>query len=173
MTQETSSLMDGELSPAEAARAIRACCDSPGEVDNWHLYHVIGDAMRGQVPRDLAYNRAIRAALEQEPAIVARPKRVLDTAFARVSLAAAASVATIGIEGWMGMQQGGTSAPGTVANGVTPGSMVQPASSVAKAPVAVAPTLVVDTRPYEAAHRQVPRPDAYTPVANKAPAPAK
>jgi sigma-E factor negative regulatory protein RseA len=167
MTQETSSLMDGELSPAEAARAIRACCDSPGDIDNWHLYHVIGDAMRGQVPRELAYNRAIRAALEQEPAIVARPKRVLDTAFARVSLAAAASVATIGIVGWMGFQQGGSSAPAAVAAGV-PSSGIMPAGASKPAPA-----MVVDTRPYEAAHRQVPRPDAYTTVANKAPAPAK
>src|SRR5687767_4040291 len=111
MTQETSSLMDGELTPAEAAQAIRSCCASPGELDNWHLYHVIGDAMRGQVPRDLAYNKAIRAALDQEPAMIARPKRVLDTPFARVSLAAAASVATIGIVGWMG-SQGGSPAGG-------------------------------------------------------------
>ena len=165
MTQETSSLMDGELTAVEAQKAIRACCSSPEELENWHLYHVIGDAMRGQVPRDIAYSNAIRAALAGEPPIVARPKRVLDTAFARVSLAAAASVATIGIVGWIG-SQGGAPAGVPVAGGVKPA--IQPVANTV-APVA-AP---IDTRPYEVAHRQVPRPDAYTTVNNKAPAPAR
>jgi sigma-E factor negative regulatory protein RseA len=161
MTQETSSLMDGELTHAEAAQAIRSCCASPSELDNWHLYHVIGDAMRGQVPRDLAYNKAIRAALEQEPAVIARPKRVLGSAVARVSLAAAASVATIGIVGWIG-SQGGAPTGVPVATGK---SNLQPVGITA-APVAttVAP---IDRRPYEVAHRQLPRPDIYT-VNNKA-----
>lgn len=164
MTQETSSLMDGELSPAEAQKAIRACCASPGELDNWHLYHVIGDAMRGQVPRDLAYSKAIHAALEQEPAMIARPKRILESSFARVSLAAAASVATIGIVGWIG-SQGGVPAGSPVVAGGKPA--IQPAS--ATAPVSV----VIDQRPYLDAHRQVPRPEAYQTVNGKALAPAK
>jgi sigma-E factor negative regulatory protein RseA len=164
MTQETSSLMDGELSPAEAQKAIRACCASPGELDNWHLYHVIGDAMRGQVPRDLAYSKAIHAALEQEPAMIARPKRILESSFARVSLAAAASVATIGIVGWIGSQGGAPAGSPVVANGKP---AIQPAS--ATAPVSV----VIDQRPYFDAHRQVPRPEAYQTVNGKALAPAK
>ena len=164
MTQETSSLMDGELSPAEAQKAIRACCASPGELDNWHLYHVIGDAMRGQVPRDLAYSKAIHAALEQEPAMIARPKRILETSFARVSLAAAASVATIGIVGWIG-SQGGAPAGGTVVAGpkAVPAGVAAPVSA----------TAVIDQRPYMDAHRQVPRPEAYQTVNGKALAPAK
>ena len=166
MTQETSSLVDGELSPAEAQRAIRACCASPGELDNWHLYHVIGDAMRGQVPRDLAYSKAIRAALEREPAVVARPRRVLDTSFARVSLAAAASVATIGIVGWIG-SQGGAPAGGPVMAGG--GKVIAPAGT---APVS-ATTAVIDQRPYLDAHRQVPRPEAYQTVNSKALAPGR
>ena len=163
MTQETSSLMDGELSPAEAQKAIRACCASPGELDNWHLYHVIGDAMRGQVPRDLAYSKAIHAALEQEPAMIARPKRILESSFARVSLAAAASVATIGIVGWIG-SQGGAPAGGPVVAGT---KVVAP---VGTAPVSAT---AIDQRPYMDAHRQVPRPEAYQTVNGKALAPAR
>lgn len=165
MTLETSSLMDGELSPAEAASAIRSCCSGTGELDNWHLYHVIGDAMRGQLPRDLAYNRAIRAALDNEPAIIARPKRVLETTFARVSLAAAASVATIGIVGWIGTQ-GGSPAGVPVAAVKSP---IQPVANTTAPVVVAAP---IDRRPYEVAHRQVPRPDIYN-VNNKAAAPAR
>lgn len=168
MTQETSSLMDGELSPAEAAKAIRACCATPSELDNWHLYHVIGDAMRGQVPRDLAYSNAIRAALEQEPAVIARPKRVLESTFARVSLAAAASVATIGIVGWIGTQQGGAPGVGPIAK--TPKDFVTP---VAAGTAPVSQSVVIDRGPYEIAHRQMPRPDAYQTVNSKALAPAR
>ena len=168
MTLETSSLMDGELTHAEAEKAIRSCCASPGELDNWHLYHVIGDAMRGQVPRDLAYNKAIRAALENEPAMIARPKRVLDSSFARVSLAAAASVATIGIVGWIGSQGG---APAGVPVAAKTG--LQPAGiTTAPQPVSARPVAPIDRAPYELAHRQVPRPDVYT-VNNKAAAGAR
>ena len=168
MTQETSSLMDGELTPAEAHKAIRECCASSGELDNWHLYHVIGDAMRGQVPRDLAYNKAIRAVLEQEPAMIARPKRVLDSSFARVSLAAAASVATIGIVGWIGSQGG--SPTGTPVATTKPS--IQPAGLAAPVAATVPAAATIDRRPYEVAHRQVPRPDIYN-VNNKAAAPAR
>jgi sigma-E factor negative regulatory protein RseA len=168
MTLETSSLMDGELTRAEAQTAIRSCCASPGELENWHLYHVIGDAMRGQVPRDLAYNKAIRAALENEPAMIARPKRVLESSFARVSLAAAASVATIGIVGWIG-SQGGSPAGVPVATGK---SGIQPAGLSAAQPVAATVVAPIDRTPYELAHRQVPRPDVYN-VNNKAAAAAR
>jgi sigma-E factor negative regulatory protein RseA len=172
MTLETSSLMDGELTRAEAEKAIRTCCASPGELDNWHLYHVIGDAMRGQVPRDLAYNNAIRAALENEPAMIARPKRILESSFARVSLAAAASVATIGIVGWIG-SQGGSPAGVPVATGkagIQPaGLSAQPVASTAVVAPIVTP---IDRTPYELAHRQVPRPDVYN-VNNKAAATAQ
>jgi sigma-E factor negative regulatory protein RseA len=172
MTLETSSLMDGELTRAEAEKAIRTCCATPGELDNWHLYHVIGDAMRGQVPRDLAYNNAIRAALDKEPAMIVRPKRVLESSFARVSLAAAASVATIGIVGWIGSQGGAPAGVpvATVKPGIQPAglSAAQPVSTTVVAPVA-AP---IDRTPYELAHRQVPRPDVYN-VNNKAAATAR
>lgn len=173
MTQETSSLMDGELSPAEAERAIRACCASQDELDNWHLYHVIGDAMRGQVPRHLAYDNAIRAALEKEPAVIARPKRILDTSFARVSLAAAASVATIGIVGWIGSQGGAPAGGGGVVAGVPNNVSIQPVGATAAPAASTAPLAVIDRRPYMDAHRQVPRPDAYQTVNGKALAPAQ
>ena len=173
MTQETSSLMDGELSPAEAQKAIRACCASPGELDNWHLYHVIGDAMRGQVPRDLAYSKAIHAALEQEPAMIARPKRVLDSAFARVSLAAAASVATIGIVGWIGSQGGAPASGGTPIAKGTAKDFVQPVGASAQPVGATVVATPIDRSPYELAHRQIPRPEAYQTVNGKALAPAR
>ena len=35
MKQEISSLMDGELAPSEAERAIKACCASEEQLESW------------------------------------------------------------------------------------------------------------------------------------------
>ena len=158
MTQEISSLMDGELDRTEAERAIKACCLGGKDQETWHLYHVIGDSLRGQAPRDLAAKR-IMDRLEHEPAIIARPKRVLDTSFARVALAAAASVATIGVVGWIGSQGGAPAVSGTpVAKGA---AQVQPVSkTVRTAPAA-------EVQDYYTAHKQLPSPQTYKPVVNR------
>lgn len=53
----------------------------------WHNYHMIGDAMRGELPQtivlDLSAN--IAAAIELEPAIVALELRLLKSARLRKS----------------------------------------------------------------------------------------
>src|SRR5258706_12833455 len=106
MTQEISSLMDGELAADEAQRAIKACCASEDAKVDWHLYHVIGDAMRGQAARSLALPKDVIEALKAQPTVLA-PQRRIPANFTRVALAAAASLATIGVVGWIGSQQGG------------------------------------------------------------------
>jgi len=106
MTQEISSLMDGELSSPEAERAIRACCTTPEAAQKWQEYHLIGDVLRGGLPHPTDTAARVARALQSEPAIIARPKRVLETTVGRVALAAAASVATIGVVGWIGTQGG-------------------------------------------------------------------
>lgn len=158
MTQEISSLMDGELAPEEAERAIKACSSgTEGKVD-WHLYHVIGDAMRGQSPRSLAMPKDVIEALKAQPTVLA-PQRRTQTTFTRVALAAAASVATVGVVGWIGSQGGqGTSAPVAA----KAGSAIQPVSNTV--PVREAqPSLDVQT--YLNAHRQSP--ELYRPANNR------
>ena len=160
MTQEISSLMDGELDRSAAECAIKACCLSEKDQETWHLYHVIGDSLRGQAPRELAVKR-IRDRLEKEPAIIARPKRALDTPLARVALAAAASVATIGVVGWIGSQGGapGVSTSPVVAKGAP---SVQPVSKT----VPAAPS--ADLQDYYTAHKQLPsQKQTYKPVVNR------
>lgn len=160
MTQEISSLMDGELTSHEAERAIRSCCASGEAAEKWKEYHLIGDVLRGGKPHPTGTAERVHLALEKEPAIVARPRRILETTFGRVALAAAASVATIGVVGWIGSQ------------GVAPGV---PAGAVAKNPVAVQPVVHQQPKPalapapeeYLTAHRQIPSPDLYRSVNNK------
>jgi sigma-E factor negative regulatory protein RseA len=160
MTQEISSLMDGELEAHEAERAIRSCCASSESAQKWQEYHLIGDVLRGGKPHPTDTAARVSRLLQAEPAIVARPKRILETAVGRIALAAAASVATIGVVGWIGTQGGQVPAGPVVAK--------NPAAIPVANKMPAAPT--VDVQDYYIAHKQLP---AYQPVNNRAvPAPA-
>jgi len=153
MTQEISSLMDGELEAHEAERAIRSCCASSESAQKWQEYHLIGDVLRGGKPHPTDTAARVSLALQGEPAMIARPKRMHETTVGRIALAAAASVATIGVVGWIGTQ-----------GGQSPGVPVV-AKNPAAIPVAnksVAPT--VDVQDYYIAHKQLP---SYQPVNNR------
>lgn len=164
MTQEISSLMDGELDAHEAERAIRGCCASSEAAQKWQEYHLIGDVLRGGKPHPTGTADRVRTALEAEPAIVARPRRVLETTLGRVALATAASVATIGMVGWIG-SQGGAGTPAPVGIARTPAATQPVAHRPAAAP---AP----DVQDYLAAHRQIPSAELYRTINNRAAAPA-
>ena len=166
MTQDISSLMDGELQAQDAQRAIGSCSASEEQKATWYLYHAIGDSLRGQAPRRLALPAEVIEALKAQPTILA-PKRRFETTFARVAFAAAASVATIGVVGWIGTQGGqGTPTPMVAKSS----SAIQPVSNTISTGQA-APAL--DVQDYLAAHRQQPRPELYRPVTNRAPAAAR
>jgi negative regulator of sigma E activity len=160
MTQEISSLMDGELQAHEAERAIRGCCADSEAARKWQEYHLISDVLRGGHPHPSGTAGRVSKALEAEPAIVARPRRVLETTFGRVALAAAASVATIGVVGWIG-SQGVQPVPGAVV--AKNPAAIQPV--VNQAPVSTEPA--PDVQDYLAAHRQIPSADMYRTVTNR------
>ena len=155
MTQEISSLMDGEIEPSQAGRVVRSCCENVEAARSWETYHLIGDVMRGGRPHPTNTAERVRAALAREPAIVARPRRTLDTPFARIALAAAASVAAVGVVGWIGTQ-GGQVGSGTLAVAKSQ-SAIQP---VANTTTRLAPS--VEMQDYYTAHKQLP----YRPVSN-------
>ena len=163
MTQDISSLMDGELDAQEADRAIRSCCASEEQKQTWNLYHAIGDALRGQAPRELARCEGIMQAIENQPTVLAPRRRVLETPLGRVALAAAASVATIGVVGWIGMQGGPETGAPLVAKG-GPASALKP---VAATTTVAAPQPTLNVQDYLTAHRQIPSPEQYRPVANR------
>lgn len=165
MTQEISSLMDGELESPEAERAIRSCCASREMQDKWQQYHLIGEVLRGDKPHPTRTAQRVRESLAAELAIIARPKRMLESPFGRIALAAAASVATIGVVGWIGTQGGQLSGAPVVAKNPT---SLQP---VANKSTIAAPT--ADVQDYLAAHRQLPSAERYRPVHNRAPAAAR
>ncbi len=165
MTQEISSLMDGELDAHTAERVIRSCCTSEELKKEWYLYHVIGDAMRGQGPRRLARPDAMLEAIEDEPTVLA-PRRTAATV-ARFALAAAASVATIGVVGWIGSQGGPAPVVPPMAKSASP---IQPVANTVAARVAP-PVPTINVQDYLVVHRQIPSAEFYRPVNNRAPAP--
>jgi sigma-E factor negative regulatory protein RseA len=168
MTQEISSLMDGELAAQDAERAMGACGASEKLKATWHLYHCIGDSMRGQAPRSFDVPRVLVESIRGEPTVLA-PRRRPESPVTRIALAAAASVATIGVVGWLGMQGGQGAATPSAAN-VSSG--IQPVANKSTVPArdAIQP---LEVQAYLAAHRQIPPPELYRPVNNRAPAPAQ
>jgi negative regulator of sigma E activity len=79
----------------------------------------------------------------------------------RVALAAAASVATIGVVSWIGTQGGapGVSSTPIVAKGA-PARAIQPVEFTK-------PASQPNVQDYLTAHRQIPSADAYRPVSNQ------
>ena len=168
MTQEISSLMDGELDHNEAGRAIRSCCTGREAADTWQTYHLIGDVLRGGKPHPTGTASRVHDALANEPAIIARPKRVYESTVGRIAIAAAASVATIGVVGWIGTQGGqAPSASPIVAGKAVPTPTIQPVANTA-----VVPPAALDVQDYLTAHRQVPSPESYRAVNSRTPAAA-
>ena len=154
MTQEISSLMDGELEAREAERVIRSCCATSEAAQKWQEYHLIGDVLRGGKPHPTDTASRVSRILQDEPAIVARPKRIHETTVGRIALAAAASVATIGVVGWIGSPGGQSPA--------SPIAVKNPAAIPVANKSPAAPT--VDVQDYYIAHKQLP---AYRPVNNR------
>ncbi len=165
MTQELSSLMDGEAPAHEAGIAIRSCTASVEHKETWYLYHAIGDAMRGQAPRILALPDEVIEALKSQPTVLAPRRRVIDSTFARVAFAAAASVATLGVVGWIGSQGGQADTAPVLAKANSPIQAVSNKSIVRES----AP----DMQAYLAAHRQLPSAELYRAVSNQVPATAR
>ncbi|MGL4613367.1 MAG: sigma-E factor negative regulatory protein [Shewanella sp.] len=72
-----SAAVDGETDAQTMAELV---ADTHSH-DKWHNYHMIGDAMRGELPQTLVLDlsASIAAAIEREPSIVA-PQLALNTA---------------------------------------------------------------------------------------------
>jgi len=68
--EQLSALMDGDLSEMEVLKELGT---DPALQDTWSRYHLIGDAMRGDLPVNLQLDLSdsIMLALEDEPAILA------------------------------------------------------------------------------------------------------
>lgn len=132
MTERLSAVMDDEIDDRECASCLDRLKDDPDLRATWALYHLVGDAIRGEAGAGLPADFARR--LAAEPTILA-PRRVeRRVASPRLyALSAAASVAAVALVGWMALP---LIQPAQIAG---PGIALEPGVTVAAVPPASVP----------------------------------
>ena len=98
MKEQISQLMDGELDERAAETTIAALRRDPAALDAWRTYHVISDAMRATPRLSHGFSARLAERLAAEPTILAPARRAPRPP---VVWAAAASVAAVGLVGWL------------------------------------------------------------------------
>lgn len=162
--EQISAFMDGEADqPAETIMA--GISNDPALRGAWQRYHLIGDAMRGQLPGHLTgpeLAASIAAAVDRELAIVSpasRRKSPVQRALKPVAgLAIAASVAMVAIIGLRGLNEAtSTSGSPTVAATESGSTKDNPVQSLRPAPQApLARTVSTDSQPLQSPAQEQP-----------------
>src|SRR5438105_1467409 len=125
-------------------------------------------ARRSRCASSTGWPRRVIEALQTQPTVLAPHPRVAATALARVAIAAAASVATVAVVAWIGWQGGAQDRGEAVVAKAAPS--IQPVANKTLLPARVP---VVDEQAYLTAHRQLPSPELYRPVNNRAATPGR
>lgn len=118
MKENLSSLMDGELDDAAAARCIGELDADPALKALWNDYHLIGDAIRGSALLSVDVSHDVSLALKQEPTVLAPKPKVHKPVGNVARYAMAASFAVAGVVGWFVWQTQPVATPGLVAQAV-------------------------------------------------------
>jgi sigma-E factor negative regulatory protein RseA len=99
MKEKLSALIDGELQGDGLHAHLGRLRTDPELQKAWDTYHLIGDALRGQVSPAIA-DRVV-ARLREEPTVLApRPQRIPSRRAGWYAMAAAASVAAVAFVVW-------------------------------------------------------------------------
>jgi len=103
MRERISALMDDEGNESQLDQdMVRLRTDSVLR-GTWDTYHLIGDALRGDVAPALCARVSER--LTAEPTVLAPRRRRVDARVAQVALSAAAGVAGIALVAWLALPQ--------------------------------------------------------------------
>src|SRR6185436_13408956 len=105
VNERISVLMDGELDERAADEAIRALRVEGEPLEAWRTYHLISDAMRDTRLLSAGFTARFAQRLAAEPTVIA-PANLRRSPAKRVALAAAASVAGVGLVGWLAFAPG-------------------------------------------------------------------
>lgn len=134
-----SALMDGELDEREAGRELERLRQDGPLRERWDIFHVIGDAVRGDNPLSADFVRRVSESLRQEPTVLAPVRRRPAGRITAYALSAAASVSAVAMVAWVAVSTGGIGLqPEIAAAPSIPAAPVQQAVPVA---VPVAPVL--------------------------------
>lgn len=102
--EAVSALADGEFLQADAPALAAAVSEDPQARQRFARYHLIGDALRGNLPArlDPAFAERLRLAVADEPAVLAPRRRLQGLLKPAAGFALAASVAAMAV---IGVQQ--------------------------------------------------------------------
>jgi sigma-E factor negative regulatory protein RseA len=141
--ENISQLMDGELDAHSAQQALARLRQRQDMRDNWDVFHIIGDTLRGEGTLSREFGQRISRRLAEEPTVLAPARRAPSNVTA-YALSAAASVAAVALVAWLALGTRSVSFPA----GELAGKPVPP--SVASAPEgATAPKLQLVSEPYD------------------------
>ena len=153
MTEQLSTLMDSELSDAEALRLVKAMKTDPALRDAWDSYHLIGDALRKSPELSLDFSAKLSQRLAQEPTILAPRREVKATLEPRrfPALSIAASVAAVSLVGILALQitrinQSGAPAQEAAVSAVQLVAQADSSPKAEKRPNSITPARVEFTR---------------------------
>jgi sigma-E factor negative regulatory protein RseA len=137
--ERLSALMDGELEEAEANRALAGILKDEALRAQWGRYHLMGDALRGALPRQLAPRAAaIHATLAAEPTVLCPRPRLEPKRLSQSLLAMAASVVAVVLPAFFWYLHQGTPAEAPAVAVAAPEQVTAP--PLAPAPVVTGPT---------------------------------
>lgn len=124
MKEQLSALMDGEIDLDRNPHLYTALCKSDEASKCWFTYHLIGDALRGDLRMQTGLQGRVMQALESEPTVLAPRRRLRDLVQLPFMLPMAASVAAVAFVGWVVWQSQGLQpdmAPPAMAQNAVPG----------------------------------------------------
>lgn len=104
MKQEISTLMDGELFEDDAESLFERVKRNPEAHEDWAVYHLIGDVLRQPEHIHGDISARVRERMQDEPVVLVPRIRAARQRAGAIALSAAASLAAIGLVGWMAMQ---------------------------------------------------------------------
>jgi sigma-E factor negative regulatory protein RseA len=119
MKNQLSELVDGELSPDEAAAVLAGLKEKRELRQDWLIYHVIGDTLRGTPPVSADFTARFSERLTGEPTILA-PQRTVFPGRPLLALSIAASVAAVAVVTWAAFEFNRTAAVNEAATNAAP-----------------------------------------------------
>ncbi len=105
--ERLSALMDGELDDGEVVHVLASIKADPDREAIWGVYHVIGDALRGEQWSGSAIGAQVASRLADEPTVLAPRMWKVRRATKRVALPIAASLCGAAVVAWLALSNNG------------------------------------------------------------------
>jgi sigma-E factor negative regulatory protein RseA len=133
--EQISALKDDELDSGTSL-VLNALQENHEFRQAWNNYHLIGEALRGNLPEhvDIKLAERVSRIVNNEPAIIARQKTLPAVFKPVIGFAIAASVATIAILGVRQVSTGPTATPNEIIASNPPETVKYPVATVSTSP---------------------------------------